>query len=296
MKLHTVDVLSSKEIEVFRRDYYLPNVPVVLKDLASDWPAYTRWDWDYFDKLLGKVEVGIYHNTRNDPRTPVNKADDYVSFSEYIEMIRNGPSEWRIFLFNFFRHAPELFDDFVWPEHLMNGFIKQFPMLFAGGKGAVTHLHFDMDLSHIIHTQFWGRKRVLLFPYHEQRRLYRKPFEVMTLVDFSGYSEWKAKDWYKTFPALSLAQGREVILERGDTLFIPSGFWHHMEYLESGFAMSLRSFHPSFTVKAKGLLNLLGMRNVDTLLKLTAPVWWDKIKVQRCRKLAAGEVNRSQKC
>ena len=67
----------------------------------------------------------------------------------------------------------------------------------------------------------------------------------MTLVDFSGYHNWQTEDWYENFPALSLTQGQEVILERGDTLFIPSGFWHHMEYLESGFSMSLRAFHRS---------------------------------------------------
>lgn len=39
----------------------------------------------------------------------------------------------------------------------------------------------------------------------------------------------------------------EVILEHGDTLFMPAGYWHHMEYLDSGFAMSLRALQPSIT-------------------------------------------------
>jgi hypothetical protein len=40
-------------------------------------------------------------------------------------------------------------------------------MLFVGGRGSITHMHFDIDLSHIFHTQFGGKKRVLLFPFEE---------------------------------------------------------------------------------------------------------------------------------
>ncbi len=50
---------------------------------------------------------------------------------------------------------------------------------------------------------------------------------------------------YEKFPALKLAEGFDFILEPGDTLFMPAGYWHHMEYLDSGFAMSLRAMHPS---------------------------------------------------
>jgi hypothetical protein len=57
-------------------------------------------------------------------------------------------------------------------------------MLFTGGATSITHMHFDIDLSHILHTQFAGRKRVLLFPFEEQHKLYRKPFEVLSLADF----------------------------------------------------------------------------------------------------------------
>ncbi len=31
-------------------------------------------------------------------------------------------------------------------------------MLFVGGGGSVAHMHYDIDLSHIFHTQFIGRK------------------------------------------------------------------------------------------------------------------------------------------
>src|SRR5678809_727616 len=111
----------------------------------------------------------LYNNVKSDAYTPINTADDYKTFGEYIDMISQGPAAWRIFLFNIFDHAPQLIEDFIWPEHLMKGFVKKYPMLFTGGATSITHMHFDIDLSHILHTQFGGRKRVLMFPFKEQR-------------------------------------------------------------------------------------------------------------------------------
>jgi hypothetical protein len=62
---------------------------------------------------------------------------------------------------------------------------------------------------------------------------------------------------------------------------MPAGYWHHMEYLESGFAMSLRAMQPSLGGKIKGMWSLIGMRNIDTLMKKTVPVWWYKKKEKK---------------
>lgn len=288
MHLKPVDVVEHISPGDFKKKYYHPQVPVVIKSLAHDWPAFTKWDWDYLKEVAGKKQVGIYNNVKSDAYTPVNKADNYTSFGEYIDMIRKGPAAWRIFLFNIFSHAPQLSKDFTWPEHLMKGFVKRAPMLFVGGQGSITHMHFDIDLSHILHTQFMGKKRVLLFPNEEQYKLYRKPFEVLSIADFSKYYDAEeTKVDLKEFPALAHANGYDIILEPGDTLFMPGGYWHHMEYMESGFAMSLRALNPSIGLKLKGLWNILGMRGIDTLMKKTAPIKWYDWKKKKIYAAAA---------
>jgi hypothetical protein len=213
-----------------------------------------------------------------------------MKFGEYLDMVKKGPVELRIFLFNIFQHAPQLVNDFSWPEEFMKGFVKKFPMLFVGGAGSITHMHFDIDLSHILHTQFMGRKRVLLFPYEQQRRLYRKPFEVLSLADFSRYYQNNGTPDYEKFPALKLANGYDFILEHGDTLFMPAGYWHHMEYLDSGFAMSLRALQPSLGGKLHGVWNLFGMRNIDTMMKKTMPKPWYNWKQKKIQKNAKREL------
>ena len=137
MQLKQVPTVDSIDPEVFKNEFYEPGLPVVIKNLSKEWPAYTKWNWDYFKQLVGDKRVPLYNNVKSDAYTPINTADDYKTFGEYIDMISQGPAAWRIFLFNIFDHAPQLTKDFTWPEHLMKGFVKKYPMLFTGG-----HVHY----------------------------------------------------------------------------------------------------------------------------------------------------------
>ena len=130
MQLKQVAIFDTIEPEVFRQKFYKPGVPVVIKDLSKNWPAYSKWNWDYFKQLVGDKKVPLYNNVKSDAYTPINKADDYKTFGEYIDMISQGPAGWRIFLFNIFDHAPQLIKDFTWPEASDEGFCKKIPDAF----------------------------------------------------------------------------------------------------------------------------------------------------------------------
>ena len=177
MQLQQVDTVENISPQDFKEKYYKPMKPLIIKNMAKNWPAYDKWNWDYFIDTVGDKEVGVYNNIKSDAYTPINTADAYMKFGDYLKKVKAGPLDLRIFLFNIFQHAPQLTTDFTWPDELMKGFVKKYPMLFVGGQGSITHMHFDIDMSHILHTQFIGRKRVLLFPFEEQYKLYRKPWE-----------------------------------------------------------------------------------------------------------------------
>ncbi|MEI2749026.1 MAG: cupin-like domain-containing protein [Ferruginibacter sp.] len=287
MQLQAVDRLESVSPEEFRKKYYNTSTPLVITGLAKKWPAHQKWNWDYFIDIVGEKEVGVYNNVKSDAYTAINTADGYMKFGEYLKKVKAGPLDLRIFLFNIFQHAPAITADFSWPDELMSGFVKKYPMLFVGGQGSVTHMHFDIDMSHILHTQFVGKKRVLLFPYDEQYKLYRKPWEVLSLANYANYAQGFD---YENFPAVKLAKGYEVILDHGDTLFMPAGYWHHMEYIEAGFAMSLRAMQNSLGGKLTGLWKLFGMRGIDTLMKKTAPIWWYNRKKRQVYENAGREL------
>ncbi|MEO7445875.1 MAG: cupin-like domain-containing protein [Ferruginibacter sp.] len=275
MLLQAVDRVDSIEPSRFRKQYYDVGKPLIIKDLAKSWPASTKWTWEYFMQVVGDEMVGVYNNVKSDSYTPVNAADAYMKFGDYLKQASSGPLDLRIFLFNIFQHAPELVKDFTWPDELLPGIIKRYPMLFVGGQGSITHMHFDIDMSHILHTQFVGKKKVLLFPYSERHKLYRKPWEVLSLADYAHYSEGFD---YENFPAVKYARGYEVELSAGETLYMPAGFFHHMEYLEAGYAMSLRAMQSGLGGKLEGLWKLAGMRSLDTLFKKTIPRQWYNYK------------------
>ncbi len=220
MQLKPIDTIANISGEDFKNNYYDTKTPVVITDLAKAWSAYTKWNWDYFIDQVGESEVGVYNNVKSDSYTPINTADAYMKFGDYLRKVKAGPLDLRIFLFNIFQHAPGIIKDFTWPDELMSGFVKKYPMLFVGGQGSITHIHFDIDMSHILHTQFIGRKRVLLFPHEEQYHLYRKPWEVLSMANFANYNN--SFD-YENFTAIKNAKGYEVILENGQTLFIAAG-------------------------------------------------------------------------
>lgn len=56
-------------------------------------------------------------------------------------------------------------------------------------------------------------------------------------------------------------------MEHGDTLFMPTGWWHWMKYLDGSFSLSLRAWDKSWAVKAHSLWNLTVQRKFDDFMK-----------------------------
>jgi hypothetical protein len=67
-----------------------------------------------------------------------------------------------------------------------------------------------------------------------------------------------------------------------------------MEYIESGFAMSLRAMQSNFGGKLDGVWKLFGMRSIDTLMKKTAPQWWYNRKKEQVYAYARKEMEHVQ--
>lgn len=271
MLIQPIDRVESISPEAFHTQYFKPRRPLVITGLSRDWPAVHKWTWDYFIDLVGHEKVGLYNNSRADEHTPVNGYDEEMRFGDYLEMVKKGPVQLRIFLFNIFKYAPQIVRDFTWPDHLVKGFLKKYPMLFVGGAGSVAHMHYDIDLSHIMHTQFVGRKRVLLLENGQSPLIYKMPLTVESAANFAHWEEGLDEE---RFPALRYAQAHTAVLEHGDTLFMPAGYWHHMQYMDSGFSMSLRALDETLLGKLNGLYHIGPMRMMNNLLIRTRPAWW----------------------
>lgn len=276
----TVDTISAAD---FNALYLKPRRPLVIKGLTNNWPARDKWTADYLKQTVGNKDVPLYDNSKADPSKPINSAAAHMPFNEYIDLIKSQPTELRIFFFNIFKQAPALLNDIIIPKDLMGGFIESMPAMFFGGSNSVTFLHYDIDLPHIFHTHFGGRKHVILFENKWKRRLYCLPNATYALEDYDVLNPD-----IKRFPALDGVEGQEVILEHGDTLFMPTGYWHWMKYLDGSFSLSLRAWDASLSRKAASVYNLAVKGGLDSLMKMALKsnyaTYREKVAIKRAEK------------
>ncbi len=276
LNLDEVEKVSGLSPDEFFQQYALPEKPIVLKDFSADWAALKKWTPEYFIEKYGDNEVQVYNGSFSKPgKTYMGKATT-MKFSEYLNSILNSGRDLRMFLYNIVSKAPELKEDVVLPP-LMKGFSKRFLFMFFGPKGAITQIHYDIDMSHVFHTSIVGKKRFVLFPQSESKKLYRHPFTIRSYVDVDNPD-------FEKYPLLKEAKGYEVVLEPGQTLFIPSGYWHHVVYEDAGYAISLRCPHHHLSKRIEGVFNLLFMQMVDRLVNKLAPQKWFKWKEKRAFK------------
>ncbi|HCK23069.1 MAG TPA: hypothetical protein DHW15_13210 [Bacteroidetes bacterium] len=258
---------SSITREFFETNYLKPQKPVVLRGLWKQYPAYTKWTADYFAQVMGDIEVGLYSTKQSDPSKTLTIPTVKMKFSEYMDLIRHSDTDLRLFLFPVFKHRPELLKDFGYPD--ISGKYIKLPFMFFGPKNSITRMHQDIDMSNVFLTQFEGKKRVVLFPPDQSRLLYKLPFNVHSTVDIDNPD-------FEKYPALRYAEGMTTVLEYGDTLFMPSGYWHHIEYLEGGYGLSVRTMAPTIALRLQAVYHLTLERWMDTALnKLLGKNWFE---------------------
>lgn len=272
--VESVEQISSTE---FTDAYLKPLKPLLIKSLAKDWPAMQKWTPEFFSRHYGSKQVKVYDASFIKPGRHYMDGVKKMAFSEYIEQVLTTNQDLRMFLYNIKSEIPDIVNDIQIPD-LVDGFSRNFIFMFFGCKGSVTQMHFDIDMSHVFHTALYGKKTVTLFPYEQSANLHRYPFTCRSYVDIH-------KPDYRRFPGLRNAQGYQVVMEKGDTLFIPSGYWHHVVYDQPGYAVSLRCNSISLKRKLHGLYNLFVMQMIDRMMNRIASEDWYTWKELKALKL-----------
>ena len=158
-----IERIGSISKEDFIKNYYIPQRPVLIENLTEDWGARKKWDLDYIQAMAKDQMVPLYNNEptkgKQNSAAPVMQMKLY----DYLELLKNEPTDLRIFFYNILDKMPRLLDDIKYPDIGLK-FFKRLPVMFFGGSGSKVLPHYDMDLSDLLHFHFHGRKSVLLFP------------------------------------------------------------------------------------------------------------------------------------
>ncbi|WP_228236380.1 cupin-like domain-containing protein [Allomuricauda sp. M10] len=272
MKLNLEQIPREKTLSKkdFIQNYFKPQKPVVIERFIEDWPAYSKWNLEYMKQVAGDKEVPLYDDRPVKHDEGFNEPHARMKMTEYVDLLKSGPTKYRIFLWNILKEIPELQKDFTYPDFGLK-LMKGLPMLFFGGEDSYTFMHYDIDLANIFHFHFEGKKQCILFSQEETKFLYKVPHSLITREDID-FDNPDLDKW----PALQRAKGHIAHLEHGNVLYIPEGYWHYMKYVTPGFSMSLRSIAKKPKNLSRAVYNIFVMRHFDNMMrKMKGQQWID---------------------
>ena len=234
-KVKFLDKHDNLDLTRFEMEYLKGKKPVIISN-SFKWKALEKWNLDYFKKIYPDkmVALTVLNPTQNTLGSNVT-----LKLPEAIELINNNTDKnKKYYLMQRSVHDefPELIPDIAIPNYADNSNIHVVN-LWVGEKGINTKPHHDYYNNFL--TQIFGRKRVRLFPPSDTQFLY--PYSMNDTMTVEGVqyptvhvSQIADIDLVDTneFPDIKLATSFEGVLNPGDLLYIPAGWWHEVKSLD----------------------------------------------------------------
>jgi hypothetical protein len=196
-------------------------VPFIIVGLVEHWPlAHLTPNKlrEHFGAIRVKARHGDYVKDAFTPRRCVAE----MSLAEYLDEMDAPGTGLPAYLGN--QPLPQLHALCKWPPYYRHfGDTRT----WLGPANTVTPLHCDYHEN--LFAQIWGRKRFVLYPPHHDRFLYTRQANP---VLYASTFDPDAPD-FESFPLALQAKPIECIVKRGDLLYLPAGWFHHVRALES---------------------------------------------------------------
>lgn len=224
--------------DAFLRDHYAANRPAILTGMIDHWPARERWTLDHVAALAGDPEIEVQTGRDDDPDYE-SRSDQHkqrMPLSALLDRLRSGApgNDYYVTANNGGHNRAALAP--LWTEvGDMPGFLAPDPardgFLWMGPQGTITPFHHDLTNNFLV--QIMGRKAVTLVPSWEVARMRNH---------LHCYSEWPSPDAFAALPPAERPTTLTCTIGPGDTLFIPVGWWHHVEGLDVTISLSFTNF------------------------------------------------------
>lgn len=239
-RAETVDRQTGLSRGEFRDRYYAAGRPVILEGLMTGWKAMTAWTPEYLKAAAGEQRAEVMTGREADPdyERYADRHRTEVRFADYVDMVYSGTvtNDYHLVAGNRFLQRPAarpfLGDFAVFPEYLRPAAADRQSFLWFGPAGTVTPLHHDT--SNILLAQVKGRKRVRLVPAAHWQHVYNSS-GVFSDVDAE-------RPDLARHPGFGKATVIDVVLEAGEVLFVPVGWWHHVRALDVSITISFTNF------------------------------------------------------
>ncbi|MES2675304.1 MAG: cupin-like domain-containing protein [Pseudomonadota bacterium] len=239
-----IEKIEVPAFDIFIKNYYSKHLPVVLTGGMDKWPALNKWTPEYLSTHFGHVDVEVQFGRASDPQYERNSLahKKIIKLSEFSSMITEveASNDFYMTANNAAQNMnglAALFDDVADFGHgyREQANIKSRNLLWFGPKGTYTPMHHDLINNMLV--QIYGRKKVTLIPALQVPFMYNDT-GVYTAATYPNYDREK-------YPMLEKVTPIEFILEPGDALFIPIGWWHSVESLSISIGLTFNNFNTS---------------------------------------------------
>lgn len=236
-----IDALVRPSVDRFKCEYFDCQTPVILKHCIDHWPAMERWhDPSYLISVAGDrtVPIEIGQNYTSD-----EWSQDLVKFRNFIERQYTTGSDHcnrieYLAQHNLFDQITALRTDIRVPEYCClstaaaSSVVTPDIKAWLGPIGTVSPMHYDP--KHNLLCQVVGMKRIILAAPKDTDNLYPHPGEML-----KNTSQIDAdRPDYERFPLVKTVKFYSLILNEGDMLYIPMGWWHYVRSLSKSFSVS----------------------------------------------------------
>lgn len=221
----------------FLREYYATGTPVILTDLVTRWPAFTRWSPQHLRDRFGAAQIELEAGRAADPAPDIHyeRLRQTSTMAAYVDRVLAAGETNDLYLIANNRNLarPELRElllDIALPPGWFDPSVERAARcgaLWFGPAGTVTALHHDT--SNILLCQVVGRKRLRIFPPDEPRLL------------AAARGVYNDLDPERDADALA-ARGHDLVLAPGEALFLPVGWWHHVRALDVSISLAFNHF------------------------------------------------------
>jgi hypothetical protein len=206
----------------------LDHRPLVLTGIADQWPARRRWTFDWLQSAHDATRVMAVQLDRRgaallDPRTGL--LCNPTSLGSFVRALQRG--ECAGYVMTDLEQLPSEFARDAPVPHYCPGTSASTSRLWISAGGTHSVLHFDV--AHNLHTVLRGKKRVTLYSWTQSHLLY--PRGLLSSMPNASHVDLAAPD-YLRFPKLRQARPLAAELSPGDMLFLPGGWWHHVQTVE----------------------------------------------------------------
>lgn len=254
--MNTYDAIVTQQGTQFTSLNYQQDVPVIQKGAIKNCKYYRDWSFDHLNSKIGPrpvmvahAENGYYDFTNREAYKMLE-----ISLSEALGLITAKETGRYYYLMQLpvALVLPELLEELDLPPGLTHRDVISALNLWIGGEGCVTPLHYDLSPNFLVQVR--GTKKLRLFSPEHSPYLYPKSepgLGFLSQIDLRNVDQAR-------FPLLEKAKVFECVLEAGDVLYIPQGWWHEVETVEASISLNywFLKLQPYQGAAAVGLENL----------------------------------------